>query len=192
MLSTGVGCSSWGGLVECLLLFPTAQNLVTQVAMYMGFTLGSAHTQVASRHALFLHGRCQPMSQASVNYRLATVCDAQCLRQACRQIHPISAGYYATLWLAGGPTFRPTQPPAAPGRDRPKAQNSNTGGRTIRSLAPRIHSSRSEPPPRRAPTPTPVQGLRPKSKAMPREGGRAKKIRPFWALSQNGIRHASA
>ena len=168
------------GLVECLLLFPTAQNLVTQVAMYMGFTLGSAHTQVASRHALFLHGRCQPMSQASVNYRLATVCDAQCPRQACRQIHPISAGYYATLWLAGGPTFRPTQPPAAPGRDQPKAPRSNTEAGPSARLPHCILSSRSYSPPRRAQTPAPVQGPRPKSKAMPREGGRAKKIKPFW------------
>ena len=61
-----------GGFVGCPLLFTTMVKTGTQVAMYMGFTLGYAHTEVALRHALVIHGRCQPMSQSTVNNRQTT------------------------------------------------------------------------------------------------------------------------
>ena len=53
-------------------VFLLSAVLVTQVTLYMGFTLGSAHAQVAPRHALIIHGRCLPMSQSTVNNRQAT------------------------------------------------------------------------------------------------------------------------
>ena len=191
MLGTGVRCSSWGrsSCVRCC--FRLWPKPVTQVAMYMGFTLGSAHTLVASRHALFIHGRCQPMSQASVIYRLATVCDAQCLRQVCRRNHPGICRPLRDPMAGWGSHTPPHSTPSCP-RSRPLESTAlQHGGRTVRSIAPPHTSSWSNLPPQRAPSPAPVQGLRPKSQAMPRVGGRAKKIKPVWILSQNGIRHVS-
>ena len=175
----------------CPLLFSTMAKTGNAGSYVHGIYVGKcAHTGGLSARPVHPWAM-PPMSQASVIYRLATVCDAQCLRQVCRRNHPGICRPLRDPMAGWGSHTPPHSTPSCP-RSRPLESTAlQHGDRTVRSIAPLHTSSWSNLPPQRAPSPAPVQGLRPKSQAMPRVGGRAKKIKPVWILSQNGIRHVS-
>ena len=159
--------------------------------MYMGFTLGSAHTQVAIRHALFIHGRCQPMSQATVNNRQATVCDAPCLRLTCGQFHPGVRRLLRDPIAGWGPNNPPHTTPSCPWSRPAESTALQHGGRTVRSLAPLHTCEQVLLAPAASTNPSPCARPKTEIKGYAKGGGAGQKDQAVLALSQNGVRHVS-